>query len=384
MKYIIVIFLLLLSQLQFLSATNEEELHDDEAIPTAQTGGGGGASPSGPKITPTTWVLTATTHMPKKLAHALAKDLSKQANYIHWTCYRREPTMATDKIHCCREIYQVQERDPFHLCWKKKGCLPDKVGRSDFMHYCAEQIVPLNLGESDQSIEPRFSLLVAPQLAELPSDQWRQFVSFNSSQGGHWMYIVESPFRLAMDPKDFFADRPVPVSDDTETTTVQNYYFEAKLSSQIKLGDDDDFRDFQQTLEVSFPNDINEDGWTVSVDVLLYLPESAGLRKNKNESTTKCKSSAGTCEIELRKSTENSLDRQNLVRTIITVSDVPASGTNVEWTYSVALDDDNIILPAPFVYDGSAASTKGTTLRWKPHAMTKFAFSTSFDDRDEL
>eukprot|EP00977_Amphora_coffeiformis_P012674 scaffold3195_cov162-Amphora_coffeaeformis.AAC.15 len=375
MKCCIVPFLLLLSQRQFLLATDEQP-GDEETV----THGGG--TPKGPKITPTTWVVSATTHMPKQLAHALAKDLSKQANYIHWTCYRQEPTLATDKLHCCKEIYQVQERDPFHLCWKKKGCMPDKAGRSEFMHYCTEQIVPLNLGESNQSTEPRFSLLVAPQLAELPSDQWRQFVSFDPSQGGHWMYIVESPFRLAMDPKAFFADH---YPDDADTTSTEQGYVEAKLDSKIFPGDDDDFRDFQQTLEVSFPMESSsEDGWTVSFEVLLYLPEAAGLRRTKKATAPTCKSSGGTCEIKLNKISEDSLDQQNLIQTIVTLSDVPASGATVEWTYSVALDDDNIILPAPFVYDGSATSGQGSILPWKAHAMSKFAFSTSLDDGDEL
>ena len=338
--------------------------------------------PPGPKILPTTWVVTATTHMPKQLAHALAKDLSKQANYMHWTCYRQEPVLSTDKLHCCQEIYQLQERDPFHLCWTKRGCQRDKVGRSEFMHFCTEQIVQLDLGESDQSIEPRFSLLVAPQLADLPSDTWRQFVSFDASQGGHWMYVIESPFRLAMDPKLFFASADA--KDDVESSSSST--FEAKLSSEIlpDPDDDEDFRDLKHQINIALPSEIESDHWTISLMIVHYLPEAAGLRRSKNLPT--CQSSVGKCHLDLEKDATRSLGQQSVLKTTISLSDIASStDVSVELTYSIALDDDNIILPAPFIFSGSATPNDGdSTLAWKASAMEKIALPTSFDERDEL
>ena len=405
MKYLVFILTLLLAQhankkrfglVEASEGRGEDKddpsiTHDDaqeQAAPQQQQQ----QQQQGPKITPTSWVLSATTHMPKQLPHALAKDLSKQANYIHWTCYRQEPTAATDKLQCCREIYQLQERDPFHLCWKKKSCLRDKVGRSEFMHYCTEQIVPLDTlaQESDQSIQPRFSLLVAPQLADLPSDQWRQFVSFDSSQGGHWMYMIESPFRLAMDPQSFFASRPKDENEQSEestkATTTTEGVLQAKISSNVlpDPGDDEDFRDFQQKLVVEpLPAGTDDDDalWTVSLEILLYLPEAAGLRKKPQP--PKCQTSAGQCQLQL-KTHGDAVDQQSLVQTSLVLSNVPSSsGTTVEWTYSIALDDDNIILPGPFIFAGSAARGDNK-VKWKASAMDKFAFSTALNEHDEL
>lgn len=340
-------------------------------------------------ITPTSWVVSATTHMPKQLPHALAKDFTKQTNYIHWACYRKEAPLPTDKLQCCREIYQVQEKDPFHLCWRKRGCLRDKVGRSDFMHYCTEMIVTLaNLAASDQSLQPRFSLLVAPQLADLPSDQWRQFVAFDSTQGGHWVYNIESPFRLSMDPNQFLT-----AGDDAEVSN-ESGSFDAVLSSSVlpDPGDAEDFRDLKQKLVVSFPSDDDEAGnangndeWAVKAEILLYLPEPAGLRKTKAK--PKCKSSAGDCTLETIDDTDDPLDQQYLIKTVVSLPKVAStSTTTVEWTYSIALDDDNIILPAPFIYAASASSLTDETkvLKWKPTAMEKVALPTSLEDRDEL
>lgn len=341
----------------------------DESVDTNQV--------SGPQITPTTWVVTATTHMPKPLAHMFAKDLSKQANYLHWTCYRQEPTLPTDKLQCCREIYQVQESDPFHLCWKKKACTPDQVGRSEFMHFCTEQIVPIDLETSGQSVEPRFSLLVAPLLAELPSDQWRQYISFDSTKGGQWVYEIQSPFRLAMDPASFFAG---PHASEAET------HFAATLSSMIlaDIDQEEDFRDLKLEISVSLPDANPPDAlYTVSLTVLLYLPEAAGLRQTKTP--VSCRASAGSCQVLMKPENSKKMGQQSLVHMLVSLTNIPSTGASVEWKNSIALDEDNVILPAPFLFAGKASSAEGSiVLDWIPTAMENIALATSLEEDNEL
>jgi hypothetical protein len=349
------------------------------------------AGERGPEITPTTWVLSATTHMPKPLDNALAKDFSKQANYVHWTCYRhKSATGASAKLPCCREIYQAMERDPFQLCWRKSGCQQDKVGRSEFMHYCVEQLVSLHLTEdevsSNQSIQPRFSLLAAPQLTEIPSDQWRQYVSFVPGQGGHWVYLVESPYRLAMDPATFFSSSSSH-DEPSATNAASAPSLDAVLSSMVLLDEeeDEDFRDLSETLTIALPEETTQNGWSISLEILLYLPEAVGLRKGRN--VPACTSTAGSCQVEL-KNVQPSLDQQSIVRTTISLSDVPSSGTLVLWTYSLALDDDNLLLPSPVIFSAAARHSDGpVVLDWVPKPLEKLALSTSLDEissRDEL
>jgi hypothetical protein len=332
--------------------------------------------------------------MPKPLAHALAKDLSKQSNYIHWTCYRQEPTLPTEKLQCCQEIYQTQEQDPFHLCWKKNGCQRDKLGRSEFMHYCTEQIVSLEnilpRMSPHQSVEPRFSLLLAPLLSDLPSEQWRQLVSLDSNKPGQWVYQVESPFRLAIDPGSFVTPEGM---DDATKQYPSTGAFDAKLTSEIlpHPDEEDDFRDIQNTLEITLPSEETtsekQEKWTVSLEIVLHLPEDVALRQTKASNT--CQSSQGECQLQIDKGINNSVDQQRLVHVHVTVSDITKSTnhvpTSVVWRNSIALEQDNIILPAPFILGGTATNdASNLSLTWKPTTMDKVALPTSLDSNDEL
>jgi hypothetical protein len=149
--------------------------------------------------------------------------------------------------------------------------------------------------------------------------------------------------------------------------------------------EDEDFRDLAETLTISLPEETILNGWTLSLEILLYLPEAVGLRKGRGVPT--CTSTAGSCHVEL-KNVQPSLDQQTIVQTTISLSDVPSTGTLVKWTYSLALDDDNILLPAPVIFAASAAHSDGPViLEWVPKPLEKVALSTSLDEissRDEL
>ena len=196
------------------------------------------------------------------------------------------------------------------------------------------------------------------------------------------MYVIESPFRLAMDPETFFSPAEDTASEDTTEPAGE---FLAQLLSEVlpDQEDDEDFRELKQTLVVTLPedNDKNDD-WDVSLDVILYLPEDAGVLWRKTPST--CKSSAGTCQMELKKNAlSTAVDQQGFVEVSISLSGVPALGAKVIWTHTIVLDDDNVLLPAPFIF--SATARQGDVeLDWKPEALEKIALPTTLDGRDEL
>ena len=80
------------------------------------------------------------------------------------------------------------------------------------------------------------------------------------------------------------------------------------------------------------------------------------LRQDCSFTSSRCffLSSAGSsCQLQLHQQNaqKHTVDQQSLIQTTIVVSNVPSSsGTTIEWTYSIALDDDNIILPGPFIF----------------------------------
>jgi hypothetical protein len=233
---------------------------------------------------------------------------------------------------------------------------------------------------------PQFTFVSAPEFSDLhwaninegssssSSSNFRQLIAYSTvKQQEQWYYDVHSPLELAIDPLSLLAGK---TNDDDDTPTS----FTAKLTSSI-LSDEDndeDKRSLFQKLRIDLPSAAahNEETkqkksfWKVSLNIILFLPE--GIELIRRDALTACTSfcadasSKNACTIargERVISTTSSswmFDQQSVQFLTVTVeNDNDNNGETddceLSWTVHLMVpDDDNILLPAPTIFNGTA------------------------------
>jgi hypothetical protein len=346
------------------------------------------------KFTKETWAIAATTPLlPRTAGNVLERQqVQRQAPYVHWTCFRQEPARPHDILQCCQEIYKVQESNSNLLCWKRDACLADKKGRSEFISHCSHHSVHLRHGDYSSSASPyfapQFTFVSAPEFSDLhwannnkdsSSSSFRQLIAYSTpgvdkqQHQEQWYYDVHSPLQLALDPLSLFADK------DKKGDYIDAPTFTAKLTSTI-LSDEDhdeDKRSLLQKLRIELPSssavpakETKTKSWKVSLNIILFLPE--GIELIRREALSACTSSCASqsCTIDrgdrVISTTSSSwmFDQQSVQFVTVTVvmkekdvNDDNHQQCEMSWTVHLMVpEDDNILLPSPTIFNGTAAA----------------------------
>jgi hypothetical protein len=337
-------------------------------------------------FTKDTWAIAATTPLLPRTGNVLERQqVQRQTPYVHWTCFRQQPARPHDILQCCQEIYKVQESSSDLLCWKRDGCRSDKKGRSEFISYCSHHSVHLRHdGDESDSLSssshfsPQFTFVSAPEFSDLhftknAASVFRQLIAYSTTGGKQqeqWYYDVHSPLQLAIDPLSLFAEKDKQDNDAITSPTT----FTAKFTSSI-LSDkdnDEDKRSLLQKLHIELPSSSGsakkKSSWKVSLNIVLFLPEDIELIRGGealSSCTSTCASSFQTCTIargERVISTTSSswmFDQQSVQFLSVTVENSETTNDNkdCELSWNVHLmvpDDDNILLPSPTIFNGTA------------------------------
>jgi len=175
------------------------------------------------------FVITALTPwLHRRDSNPLAKDLIRQAPYVHWTCYGR-----VSRLDCCKNILQMTSANE-QLRWQ---VVEDETP----LHTCTTRLmeVPSALQEPNASLSPTFTYLQIPQGFPLKVRSWTQALGWptGNNMATHWIHQNRvSPYRLApelaskMETKA--AEQEEEEQDTTPTTTIQ---------STFHANDDDEF-----------------------------------------------------------------------------------------------------------------------------------------------
>lgn len=385
-----------------------------------------------PKLTASTWAVAASTPFgtAKNVHHGSASaDLTSLPPYVHWVCFHQTTTttsssssaphhhMTKDKMDCCHQIYEIMQEHPSALCWKKVDLIHPKCNgqmfpndRSDFLQYCAEQLVSIAPDDgsiptlpqtqkdaSHREFVPRFSLLeVPPATSTIPFEEqvWRQYLWLSSGSDrdkhgtGQWHLTVRSPLRLAIDPNTGQAE--FGGAEGNVNSTVQT--FDAAFVTTLTAASDDEEEDDESvrllthrisTSLVFHKHATDQDdyvgSWSMVLRVMLFVPVGLQLPKTKMFGPCQTSSACGatrSCTVSLAPAAQtlvSDVDQQEVIPILIHAqgssktssksseilnlpSSSSSSGCQLGWTTRLLLDDpdddDTLLLAAPVIQDG--------------------------------